>query len=72
MVRNIFFGALIFYLCGLTFAEEATEVPPIPEGYTDELAVKTAILLGQIKLIDAGNVSTPGNIEEILNIEYGR
>ncbi len=71
MVRNIFLGVLIYCLCGFTFPVEATEVPPIPEGYTDELAVKTAILLGQIKLIDARNVSTPDNIEEILNIEYG-
>ena len=71
MMRNIFLGVLIFYLCGVTFAVNATEVPPIPEGYANELAVKTALLLGQIKLIDAGNVSTPDNIEEILNIEYG-
>lgn len=71
MVRNILFWAAISCLCSFTFTVEATEVPPIPEGYTDELAVKTAILLGQIKLIDAGNVSTPDNIEEILNIEYG-
>ena len=71
MMRNIFLGALIFYLCGLTFVVNSIEVPPIPEGYADELAVKTAILLGQIKLIDAGNVSTPDNIEEILDIEYG-
>jgi len=71
MVRNILFWAAISCLCSFTFTVEATEVPPIPEGYTDELAVKTAILLGRIKLIDAGNVSTPDNIEEILNIEYG-
>ena len=71
MMRNIFLGALIFYLFGLTFVVNSIEVPPIPEGYADELAVKTAILLGQIKLIDAGNVSTPDNIEEILDIEYG-
>ena len=71
MVRNNFCCAAIFCLCVFTFTLEATEVPPIPEGYADELAVKMAILLGQIKLIDAGNVSTPNNIEEILNIKYG-
>ncbi len=70
MVRNNLFLA-ISSLCAFTFAVEAIEVPPIPEGYTNELAVKTALLLGKIKLIDAGNVSTPDNIEEILNIEYG-
>jgi acetyl esterase/lipase len=71
MVRNNLFWVVISCLCAFTFAVEATEVPPIPEGYTNELAVKTAILLGKIKLIDLGNVSTPDNIQEILNIEYG-
>jgi len=50
---------------------EATEAPPIPQGYADDQAVKAAILLGQIKLIDAINVSVPDNVEEILDIEYG-
>jgi len=71
MVRNNLCLTGIFCLCVFTLTLEATEVPPIPDGYTDELAVKTAILLGQIKLINAGNVSTPNSIEEILNIEYG-
>jgi len=71
MMRNVFWEVLIFCLCGFTFTVNAIEVPPVPEGYANELAVKTAILLGQIKLIDAGNVSTPDNIEEILDIEYG-
>ncbi|MFH1718544.1 MAG: alpha/beta hydrolase [Planctomycetota bacterium] len=71
MVRNNLFWAAISCLCAFTFAVEATEVPPIPQGYADELAVKTAILLGQIKLIDAINVSTPDNVEEILDVEYG-
>jgi acetyl esterase/lipase len=71
MVRNNLFRLAISCLCAFTFSVEATEVPPIPEGYATELAVKAALLLGQIKLIDAGNVSTPDNIEEILNIEYG-
>jgi len=71
MVRKNLFLIAISGLCTFTFAVEAIEVPPIPEGYTNELAVKTALLLGKIKLIDAANISTPDNIEEILNIEYG-
>ena len=71
MVRNNFCWAAIFCLCAFALTVEATEVPPIPEGYTDEMAVRAAILLGRIKLIDAGNESTPDNVEEILNIEYG-
>jgi acetyl esterase/lipase len=54
-----------------TLAAEAKEVPPIPKGYVNEQAVMAAIALGQIKLIDATNVSIPDNVEEILGIEYG-
>ena len=71
MMKNGLFLVAISSLCAFTFAVEATEVPPIPEGYANELAVKAALLLGQIKLIDAGNVFTPDNVDEILNIEYG-
>ena len=71
MIRNILFWAATSCLCAFTFAVKATEVPPIPQGYADEQAVKTAILFGQIKLIDAEDVSTPDNVEEILDIEYG-
>lgn len=71
MVRNNFCWAAMLFLCVFTFTLEAAEVPPIPEGYANDLAVKAALMLGQIKLIDAGNVSTPENVEEILNIEYG-
>lgn len=71
MIRNILFWPVTFCLCALTFVVEATEAPPIPQGYADDQAVRTAILLGQIKLIDAINISTPDNVEEILDIEYG-
>lgn len=71
MIRNILFWPVAFCLCALTFAAQATEAPPIPQGYADDQAVRTAILLGQIKLIDAANVSVPDNVEEILDIEYG-
>jgi hypothetical protein len=71
MMKNILFCAVISWFCGFTFAGEATEVPPIPKGYADDQAVKMAILLGQIKLIDAMNISIPDNVEEIPNIEYG-
>ncbi len=71
MIRNTLFLPIAICLCVLTFSVKATEVPPIPQGYTNELAVKAAILLGQIKLIDAINISIPDNVEEILDIEYG-
>lgn len=70
-IRSILFWTATFCLCVFTFAAKATEVPPIPQGYANELAVKTAILLGQIKLIDTENVFKPDDVEEILDIEYG-
>lgn len=71
LIRTVPFWAAIACLCLFVVAVKAADVPPIPEGYATELSLKTAILLGQIKLVDAGNVSIPDNIEEILNIEYG-
>ena len=71
MAKNVYFWAVVFCLHAVTFAVEATEVPPIPKGYADEKAVMAAIMLGQIKLIDAASVSTPDDVEEILSIEYG-
>ena len=71
MIRDILFWAVISCCCAFTLTAEAKEVPPIPKGYADEQAVMTAIVLGQIKLIDAKSVSTPDNVEEILGIEYG-
>ena len=71
MIRCVVFWPVVFCLCALTFAVEATEAPPIPQGYTNDQAVRAAILLGQVKLIDAMNISTPDNVEEILDIEYG-
>ncbi|MBW2175024.1 MAG: hypothetical protein JRF64_10520, partial [Deltaproteobacteria bacterium] len=71
MIRDILFWAVTSCCCAFTLTVEAKEVPPIPKGYADEQAVMTAIVLGQIKLIDAKSVSTPDNVEEILGIEYG-
>jgi len=55
----------------VNFAVKAEEVPPIPQGYADEQAVMSAIVLGKIKLVDAKNIAVPDNVEEILDIEYG-
>ena len=71
MVRNNLFWQVICCICAFTFAVEATEVPPIPQGYANEQAVMNAIVLGQIKLIDAKNISLPDNVQEILDVEYG-
>jgi acetyl esterase/lipase len=71
MVKKVLFFVLASCLCALAFADEATKIPPIPQGYDNEQAVMTAIVLGKIKLIDAKNVATPDNVEEILNLEYG-
>ena len=71
MARNNLLWSVISCFCAFTLAVEATEVPPIPQGYADEQAVMSAILFGQIKLIDAKNISLPDNVEEILDIEYG-
>ena len=50
---------------------EPNAVPPIPPGFPDEQSIKFAILLGQIKLVNAINLTTPDNVEEILDLEYG-
>ena len=71
MAKSTLLWLVIPFFCVVSFAAEAAEVPPIPQGYADEQAVRAAILLGQIKLIDARNISLPDNIEEILDIEYG-
>jgi hypothetical protein len=59
LIRNVYFWAAVSCLYLFVVAVEAADVPPIPEGYATELSLKTAILFGQIKLIDAGNVSVP-------------
>jgi len=71
MMRTVLFWSITIFSCSFSFAVEPTEGPPIPKGYEDDQAVKTAILLGQIKLINAMNISIPNNIEEKLNIQYG-
>lgn len=71
MLRRKLFWLVTFCFCVFPFIAVATEVPPIPQGFANEQAVKAAILLGQIKLIDAMNISIPDNVEENLNIEYG-
>jgi acetyl esterase/lipase len=71
MAKSTLLWLAISFFCAVTFTVEAAEVPPIPQGYADEQAVRAAILLGQIKLIDARNISLPDNVEEILDVEYG-
>jgi acetyl esterase/lipase len=72
MAKSTLLWLAISFFCTVTFTvEAAAEVPPIPQGYADEQAVRAAILLGQIKLVDARNISLPDNVEEILDIEYG-
>ena len=65
------FWAAVCCLCMSTFVAQAAEAPPIPEGYANNLAVVAAVASGRIKLIDAGNVATPADVEEILDVEYG-
>lgn len=71
MARNILLWSAISCFSAFILAVEATEVPPIPHGYANEQAVMSAIMLGQIKLIDAKNIFVPDSVEEILDIEYG-
>jgi acetyl esterase/lipase len=70
-MRNTFFRLMLLGLCFCVCVVGATEAPPVPKGYADDQAVKAAILLGQIKLINAMNISIPENVEEKLNIPYG-
>lgn len=71
MMRNTLCWAVSFCCCAFTIVGEAEEAPPLPTGYANEQAVMAAIVLGQIKLIDAKSVSTPDSVEEIVGIEYG-
>jgi acetyl esterase/lipase len=71
MIRNALFSAVTFCLWLLAWTVQGAEAPPIPKGYSDEQTIRTAILLGQVKLVDAANVSVPDNVEEILGVEYG-
>jgi acetyl esterase/lipase len=71
MNRSVLFWPVAFCLCALTFAAEAADAPPIPKGFADDQAVRAAILLGQIKLIDAVNIPIPDTVEEVPDIEYG-
>lgn len=71
MMRKIFRLFALFCFSVPSYAAEVIKVPPIPPGYKDEQSVMSAILLGQIKLIDAKNIPVPDNVEEILDIEYG-
>ena len=71
MIGNILFWAAAFCLGASIFAVAATEVPPISQGYANDVAVTAAILSGQVKLIDVENISIPDNVEEILDIQYG-
>jgi acetyl esterase/lipase len=71
MTKRTLLWLAIFFFCTVNFAVKAVEVPPIPQGYADEQAVMSAILLGKIKLIDAKNITVPDDVEEILGIEYG-
>lgn len=48
------------------------EIPPMPEGYSSNLAVKAAALTGMLKLIDADNVSIPDSVTLLEGIEYGK
>jgi acetyl esterase/lipase len=71
MAKSTLLWLAISIFCAVTLIAGAAEVPPIPQGYADEQAVRAAILLGQIKLVDAMNISLPDNVEEVLGIEYG-
>jgi len=71
MSRSILVGATVLCLCGSAFGAEATEIPPVPQGYANELAVIAAIALKQVKLIDGKGLQIPENVEEVLGVEYG-
>jgi acetyl esterase/lipase len=72
MIRDNLFWAVSFCFYAFSIVGEAQEAPPTPKGYPNEQAVMAAIALGQIKLIDVGNVPTPNSVDEIRGIEYGK
>ncbi len=71
MVRTVVVCAMICCISIPALAEQATEVPPVPEGYASEAAIMAAIAIGRIKLIDPKTITIREDIEEILGIEYG-
>ncbi|MFH1739237.1 MAG: alpha/beta hydrolase [bacterium] len=77
--KKIFFISTVAAICfGLwpacsAYAGETDEkMPPMPKGYENDEEVKTAILTGKVKLIDAINVKVPDSVVEEKGIEYGK
>lgn len=70
-MKNAAILAAVWGLCAFALCARGAEAPPIPPGYSSEDAVRTAILLGRLKLVNAGNVTVPDGVEEIIGIEYG-
>lgn len=72
--ERIMRGGLIFGSVLLVFSMHgmAADLPPVPKGYPNELALKAAYTVGWLKLIDAKNVAVPDSVEERLDVEYGK
>jgi len=66
------FTAGILCIVGLASLVGATEPPPIPPGYANELAVMAALATRQVKLIDGKAIVVPAGVEEKLGVEYGQ
>ncbi len=48
------------------------DIPPMPDGFATEDGVKTAILTGKVKIVDAVNVPIPDSIVVEKDIEFAR
>ncbi|MDP8244137.1 MAG: alpha/beta hydrolase [Candidatus Hinthialibacter antarcticus] len=62
--------ALLTFIFALA-AFSADAPPPVPKGFNSETEMKTAALMGMLKVVDVKNVPIPKNVTEHLGIEYG-
>ena len=72
MIRTFYIQSVAF----LTFVIAlsvlgADTAPPVPKGFKSEQEMKSAAMMGMLKVVDAKNVSVPENVTEHLGVEYG-
>lgn len=70
-IRFYFAVFLILYYTLSPLSQENSE-PPMPKGFSSNAAVKAAILIGSVKLIQAENVPIPESVTLMNDVEFGK
>lgn len=68
------FHVILVITCCLSIPafSQTQDIPPMPEGYSSNTALKAAALTGFLKLIDADNVPVPDSVTFMEGVEYGK